>query len=238
MKIFLVGEGPTDCGWEDNGTWKDGPVQVYLRRLIGNADILTVHKSKIRDMRKNKRQRRSIPKLPGHAVNAFFISQAAVDNGCDCAAMYVDGDESSKEAHICQKRYESLKREILTGLQTGADIQALAIIPMKMIESWMLGDRAAFWNLYGKELDHKYFRTPELIWGNSSDSTSDFPKNKLKRALLECKEELTRDVYPQIATAQDIGVLCQTCPISFGDFFEQVQAIVQIESDASPIKNF
>ncbi len=225
MKIFLVGEGPTDCGWEDNGIWEDGPVQVYLRRLMNEVEILTVHKSQIRDMRKKKRQRRIIGKLKGHSVNAFFIAQAALDNECDCAAMYVDGDESSKDFHTCQVRYDSLKEEILAGLQIFTNIQALAIIPMKMIESWMLGDSEAFLCLYKKKLDYKYFRNPELIWGNSSDTTSDFPKNKLARALSECNAEPTRAEFSKIAAVQSIDELRRTCPISFEDFHTQVMQL-------------
>lgn len=240
MKIFLVGEGPGDCGWENNGSWEDGPVQIYLRRLIDNVDILTVHKSQIKAMRKNKRQKRSFQRLlGGHSLNAFFISQAAVDNGCDCAAMYLDGDEPSKEHRICQNRYNLLKAEILAGLQAGSnneDVQTLVIIPMKMIESWMLGDQAAFLHLYKKELDHKYFRTPELIWGDKSDHMSDYPKNKLRRALLECDAKSTRNEFQKIAAEQDINELCRTCPISFGDFFAQVCSILQTELDLSPAK--
>lgn len=176
-------------------------------------------------MRKNKRQRRTMHKLKGHSENAFFIAQAAVDQGCDCAAMYVDGDESSKTPHVCQKTYNSRKADILYGMQISSNIRALAIIPMKMIESWMLGDKDAFLHLYKKELDHKYFRDPELMWGDSSDPDSDFPKNKLKRVLSECDADSNREEFRKIAYTQRIDELCRTCPISFGDFYAQVTSL-------------
>ena len=40
MRILVVGEGPTDCGRYKDNQWVDGPVQIYLRRLLPSADVM------------------------------------------------------------------------------------------------------------------------------------------------------------------------------------------------------
>lgn len=237
MKLFLVGEGKTDCGLPGPDGWLEGPVQCYIRRIRADAalEIITVHKAFFRDMRGAKRQRRSLKGLRGHSVKAFLIAQTAAEHGCDAAAMYLDADRPDsgrpKDPRACQQRYDALKQEVLEGLCRGASrkppaITPVAIIPVKMIECWLLGDAAAFRECYGKiPSAERYFRDPELLWGDENDPQSDFPKNKLRRALQECGQDSCRETFAALADAASPETLCVTCPISFRDFYEQVKAL-------------
>lgn len=243
MKLLLTGEGPTDCGKLDYETqvWKDGPVQEYLRKIaqqLGcSIEILTVEKEKIAEHRKKKRQTAALKGLQGHAKKAFFVMQAAIENDCAAAAMYVDSDKSSgerapKTQHECEKRYNELKGEILSGLRAGAgreSVAPIAVIPVKMIECWMLGDKGAFERYFGEDKVRRLgnrddFVHPELIWGEKDDPASDYPKNKLGRILSRYGETNGQEIFVALAENADISAMRTNCPISFGDFFRQVSA--------------
>lgn len=241
MKLLLTGEGPTDCGKLDYETqvWKDGPVQGYLRKIVQqlghDIEIQTVEKEKITEHRKKKRQTAATKGLQGHAKKAFFVMQAAIESGCTAAAMYVDSDKSSgerapKTQHECEKRYNELKDEVLTGLRAGAGketVTPIAIIPVKMIECWILGDKGAFERYFGEEQvqrlgNREDFVHPELIWGAKDDPASDYPKNKLERILNRYGEMSGQEIFVALAENADIDAMRTNCPISFGDFFRQV----------------
>jgi hypothetical protein len=48
MKIFLVGEEPTDCGRkiynnkENRYYWEEEPAQIFVRKYAPDAEIITV----------------------------------------------------------------------------------------------------------------------------------------------------------------------------------------------------
>ncbi len=151
MKLFLTGEGPTDCGKQSfSGEWEEGPVQVYIRKTVNQikpelpVEIMAVDRKDIIKMRTTRRQTRTLRGLDadGYGRNAYFVAQAAADQNCDAVAMYVDCDKESgqkgTDVHSCEKRYNDCKNQVLNGLQQGTIEKTLAICPMKMIECWIL----------------------------------------------------------------------------------------------------
>lgn len=235
MKIFLTGEGPTDCGKQEfnkklgQNVWKDGPVQVYIHKVMPDAQIDTFGKSEFSDLsakRRVHRNRRSMQGLEGHGLKAFFVAQTATEKGYDIQAMYVDADKSSgstqKDPNSCQKRYDLIREQVITGLQRGGASKPLAIIPMKMIECWILGDRSAFIAVFGSAPKEALFKKPELLWGDEHNPDSDYPKNRLERILGECNSQSSQDIFVQLAEAAQVETLCKTCPISFADFISQL----------------
>lgn len=236
MKMLLTGEGPQDCGKEADyhspkGTWEDGPIQTYLRRVaeeIGlNIEIITVNRAKIKDLRKRKMQPKSYRGLNGEGINAFFLSQAAFDQGCDIVAMYKDSDDDDKDPTSergCRRKYDRVKGEIVDGLSRGPIDKKLAIVPCKMIESWMMGDMEVFERMYKKKPKTKV-SNPELIWGKKDNPNSNYPKNLLDRVLKEYKKSVSRELFVEIAEEQDLDALVETCPISFWDFTQQMWAL-------------
>lgn len=238
MKIFLVGEGPTDCGqkqFDDKKrkyTWLDGPVQVYIHKVHPDAKILAMDKTTLTEesaKRRNKRNQRAMKGLSGHGLKAFHIAGMAIEYGCDVAAMYVDADKAkgpaAKSVGECQKRYNEVCGDVKKGLLQGGAKQCLAIVPMKMIECWLMGDPAAFSAAFGKTPDPALLKTPELIWGDEHDPDSDYPKNRLARVMKQCSTECCRENYSLIAEHSRMEELTKGCPISFGDFKAQLDAI-------------
>lgn len=236
MRMFLIGEGPTDCGKLDyskkeNHGWIDGPVQIYIHKAAPELQIDTYDKSKLKSSeRKTHRNRRSIQDLDGHGEKAFFIAQLAAEEGYDITAMYVDADKTSgstqKNSSSCQRRYDLVKEDVLAGLKRGGASRPLAIVPMKMIECWILGDRNAFIRVYGEAPDPAQFKNPELLWGKEDDPKSDYPKNRLTRILAQCHDTRSQDSYVRIAEESELQTMCQSCPISFADFISQLSAYI------------
>jgi len=245
MKMFLTGEGPTDCGRQvynkkaGRNTWEDGPVQVYIHRVAPDLQIDTYGKMELKELsstRITRRNRRSTQGLEGHGEKAFFVAQLAAEKGYDITAMYVDADKSSgstqKDKVSCQRRYDLVKGDVLTGLRRGGASKPLAIVPMKMIECWILGDRNAFIAVYAKAPDSAQFKNPEFLWGNEDDPKSDYPKNHLARVLTQCGGESSQETFVAIAEKSDLQTMCQTCPISFADFMAQLQAVKENLADS------
>ena len=143
--------------------------------------------------RRTRRNKRSMQGLNGHGEKAFFVAQLAAEKGYDITAMYVDADKDSgstqKDTVSCQRRYDHVKEEVLAGLERGGASMPLAIVPMKMIECWILGDRDAFITVFGKSPDPAQFKNPEFLWGNEDNPQSDYPKNRLARILAQCGSE-------------------------------------------------
>ena len=239
MRMFLTGEGPTDCGRsnfdEKKGQfiWEEGPVQVYIHKAAPDLQIDTFDKHQINNLsatRKNRYNRRSMQGLSGHREKAFFIAKIAAEQGYNIIAMYVDADKSTgstqKNHAACQKRYDLVKGEVLDGLQRGGAAKPLPIVPMKMIECWILGDRNAFIGIYGRATDPAQFKNPELLWGSEDNPQSDYPKNRLDRILVQCGGIRSQETFVSIAEKSDLQTVCETCPISFADFIGQLKALI------------
>ncbi len=233
IKFLLQGEGPTDCGTVDYNTGKllEGPIPVYLRKILPEADIEVTS----RDIKKRPRAQRSLKGLNGHGPRAFFLGLEAVDGKFDAAALYIDADKSqaadARKEHECQKRYNDIKTEIMEGFSRIREqsLQYVVIIPMKMIESWMMGDPEAFDKAFQvkgrgkKNFGKKDFPTkPELDWGAKEDVNGNYPKHRLARILEHYQKAPCREVFYEIAMHSDIETLCETCPISFKDFRDQL----------------
>lgn len=152
LKILLSGEGKSDYGIDDGmGNWKEGPVQVYMRRCRPDEKMIIVPFDRKADSRGCTFKIQHHKNLKGHALEAFVLAVEAYYQKADAAAFYVDADrEAGKTEHECRKRYIFLKNEILTGIQSVPGVRGIAVIPIKMIESWMMGDQGALERLYGK----------------------------------------------------------------------------------------
>lgn len=230
MRILVVGEGPTDCGRYKDNQWVDGPVQIYLRRLLPSADVITIDKNHIRrDRKSNSRQQRSIRGLKWHSIKAYYAAEIAKEQSCDCVAVYVDADkpeDNPKAEHSCRQRYQNIKQQIIDGLSAAHVEKQIAIVPLKMIESWMLGDPNAFPPIYQCQPNNRWFKKPELLWGDKSDPQSDYPKCVLNRVLKECHTTACQDEFVKIAKAQNLDTVKERCPISFSDFAAQVKTLL------------
>jgi hypothetical protein len=107
------------------------------------------------------------------------------------------------------------------------------MVPIRMIESWLLGDEGSYEKYFGKKIHNpKLPKKPELIWGKDDDPNSDFPKCYLEKVLKQFNEESSREVFNNIAENIDIENLKKNCPISFAKFYDDFQnSVVEGENE-------
>ena len=238
IKILLSGEGPTDYGKKDSsGQWLDGPVQIYMHKMAAANEITIVSFN-----RKNDSTHVHVQKMPaglqGHGKKAYLLALQAKHDGKDCAAFYVDADKETKlkgtDEHNCKKRYDGLKEEVFSGLNKIEGIKGIAVIPMKMIESWLMGDADSFNKAFGPAREKVQFpKKPELSWGAKADINSNYPKNQLTRILCAYGQKANQDTFCQLAENADLEALQKTCPLSFADFYRQMMKALEIATQAS-----
>lgn len=230
-QVLLYGEGPTDYGMEaySTGKWLDGPVQSFMRKICPDIEIKCV--ASLKDDRP-KVQRKTLQSLHGHAPEALFLSLKAKEMGKDIAALYIDGDRTpgcrpTKELD-CKKRHRELKEQILEGFQSSrCTLSCLPIIPMKMIESWLMSDPQSFPKAFGGETPLEMPAHPELEWGEKNSPSSNYPKNQLLRILAQYHQGASRENFVALAENSDIQMLRQKCPISFEDFYIRLKEITE-----------
>jgi len=103
----------------------------------------------------------------------------------------------------------------------------LAIVPKEMTESWLLADVKAI-NLLGDgTINVDMSKNPENLWGDKHDPNSNYPKNYLKRNLEKLGVEYNSESCTCIAENTDIEILKQRCPLSFGQFYTDMQSFVE-----------
>lgn len=232
-KILLFGEGPTDYGKPEYGlhNWEEGPVQPLIRKVV-NHDIEFVYATK-EEVRSKKIQRRTGAKLSGHGVKSYQLCLIALEKGdIDNIVCYVDADRehgSRKSKRESEKRLQEIHSQIKNGFQQFSDARShnsIPMVPLKMIESWLLADDQAFAQCFERDPSNPALPgQPELIWGDENDPTSNHPKNYLKRVLEQYNQEANRDTFKSIAEEIDIDTLRARCPLSFELFYQDAQAI-------------
>lgn len=157
----------------------------------------------------------------------------AADQGdIDNIVCYVDADRkhgSGKSRLESQKRLQEVYNQISNGFQQFSQERSqnsIPMVPLKMIESWLLADDQAFTQCFGKQPTNPSLPgQPELIWGDENKPASDHPKNYLKRVLGQYNQEANKDTFKSIAEEIDIDTLRARCPLSFELFYQDAQAI-------------
>ena len=243
MRVLLHGEGVTDYGKGDGmGGWIEGPIQIIIKRIVGEVEIDCVTKDDIKTHR--NRLQRKLSGLKGHGTYAALLIHIANERNVsdteweyDVVALYRDADrQSGKDArklNVCQRRYEEIKQEIFQGFgKFPCEVRFIAIIPMKMIENWLLADPKCFVSAFGgKQLNLP--DNPELLWGDLRDRDSDHPKNVLSRILAIYQKESNVDTYKELAVELNFEIARQKCFISFEDFYQQLRTVKHISDSAS-----
>jgi hypothetical protein len=224
MKMLLHGEGPTDCGKKDAfGKWIDGPIQIMMRKINNALEIDCKAKNEI----KNVRLQRSIKGIKGHGISAAKLAVLANTYSYDIVALYRDADNrtgyDAKKGHACKKLYSEIKKDIYNGFkQSSGKMKFIAVIPVKMIENWLLADSKGFEKAF-KGKCPELPKNPELIWGDEANPDSNHPKKYMERVLSAYREEANIVSFCLLAENINIDTLTLKCPISFGDFHKQMR---------------
>lgn len=96
----------------------------------------------------------------------------------------------------------------------------IPMIPLKMIECWMLADEGSHKKLFGLK-NPGLAENPELIWGEIKDPSGNYPQRFIRRVLEKVKggkAVCDRNTYFGIAEATFAEVLCERCNIIFPKF--------------------
>lgn len=239
IKVLLCGEGPTDYGTPQisDKKWLEGAVQPIIRK------IKSVYFENVRkDSLKDRKLQRSIKeaKVKGHGAKSFILSNIAKEKSINYIICYVDADRehsADKSESSAKKRFFYIYDQIKEGFNAfnakneSTQVIGIPMIPIRMIESWLLSDEGAYEKCFGrKPLNPHLPKNPELIWGKENDSNSDFPKCYLNRVLKQYNEVSSREVFNDIANNIDIEILKDKCCISFAKFYEDFQSNV-VESE-------
>jgi len=229
--IAVTGEGATDYGTGSSIDWNWGPVAVYLNRIADankvNIELSPIHKKEVDNIRL---QRHSFG-LKGKAVSSRKFYIAAREKGMKFGVYYCDSDLNAsrrgRKTRDLEKAFNERCAEVDKGLEAG-DGKFIAMIPMSMIECWMLADSSAFVSVFnGKPGSEKLItKKPEELWGDERDPDSDYPKCYLNRILKQVasdtgKNLANRENFIEIAGRQDLDKVKKVCNRSFDRFSEE-----------------
>jgi len=235
-RVLLCGEGPTDYGTKEYGTnqWQEGPVQPIIRKTSGRKYLFeNIEKDEIKKLRIQR------AKVKGHAAKSYKLSMIARERKINTVVCYVDADKISgdgrKELNF-RKSFQEVYDQVQLGFEKFNDthkgegnvrITGIPMVPLTMIECWLLSDENAFIRCFGKAPTHPRLPSePELIWGEKRNPGSDYPKNLMKRVLNQFQgKEGNRETFREIVEKVEIDVLRKKCPISFGKFYRDVQLL-------------
>lgn len=225
IKIVICGEGKTDYGIENGrGQWQDGPLIPLLQNILPDFEIEfdPVRKHALKDIqqeRKFKVGKKSIQenKLSGHGKNITKVIYYIRENQLQPDLFVYYGDTDKRDNEECY-------REAFQAFTIHSDIQCIAMIPLRMIESWLLADVDALAKVTGVSKNRLGVPgKPEELWGDEKNQESNFPKNVLSRVLKQGHVDASLDVYLEIAAAMSPEVLEAKCPISFPPVLRQLE---------------
>jgi hypothetical protein len=230
FRIALIGEGKNDYGIEGwDGRWVPGAAQSLIRLFFPESEIVPLRPNK--QLRTPLGPGRNIPKLRGQANNLrHFIPAIAPQGAFDLFIYYQDLDKkhSGKATdHLAKRSFQELLSDLDEGfrfLHQAYAVQGIAMIPMRMLENWLLGDEMAFEKAFGsKPANPRLPSKPEFIWGDEQDRKSDHPKNYIQRVLAQFREDATTENFILIADSSDVETMKRTCENSFKPFAEKME---------------
>lgn len=243
MRIAVTGEGPTDYGrreyaagqWE----WKWGPIAIYLKRIaaLNNVEIelIPIERERVQEHRLQKRR---LSGLEGKAIPSRKFAKLMIGEKCQYGIYYCDADRETgtKNSSEVQARRQFEKRynEVRLGLESESSDNKIPMIPMRMIENWIMADQCAIEEVYEKKYGKKVVPANcELLWGEKNDLDSNYPKNYLIRMIRSLdkkyeKEEVGSEAFCSIAEKQNLETLREQCNISFEKFYQDYTKLLNV----------
>ncbi|MCI8586854.1 MAG: DUF4276 family protein [Lachnospiraceae bacterium] len=242
-RIAVTGEGPTDYGQSEynprtgRNEWNWGPVKGFCILCLKAGDegqhleFYPVPKEEVKRMK----LLRSDIGLEGRAIPARKFRNLCREQHLEYGIFYSDADrggDSGKIPHSARKHFEKVYQEVIQGLQAEESSKFIPMVPLKMIECWLLADESAYEKYFGKI--PKLPSAPELIWGNKEDPESDYPKCYIIRAIKQAsnaKLNSGREVFSELVQDINVEVLKRKCPISFSTFYEDFRKLYNALED-------
>ena len=247
MTFFFTGEGPTDYGRQAFGseTWQEGAAMYIFRKTaaslgLEHVDIVPIDKKSYAQVH--------LQRLPhtikgrGQTCYKFLMylqlhKSHTSDEKQQPAVFYCDIDKlpGAKNASetVCKRHYQDETEHINAAIKCFAR-PCIAMMPLKMIENWLLSDKAAFQKAFDTTACPALPPKPELIWGDDEEPISNYPKHFMDRVLApllhcNCKQgEVSghTELFVDIAQNTDIQTLKEKCPISFVPFYDSLKQLL------------
>jgi hypothetical protein len=218
IRILLCGEGVTDVGqtqvWDDEKSDFadcDGWLQPVVRAIVDRR--ISFGSRRRRELILLPREQKKFQPLPpGHGAKALMAKFIATSEKFDAVIFMVDAD--GKNAKDWQRR----RKEIIYGFElVQSEVRSIACVPKCTSESWLLSDSNA-WRKVGLRDAACLPDRPEDSWGHRADSNGNHPHQSFARACANAGIDDSRDTRVALATATDLAILAQKCPISFSAF--------------------
>lgn len=239
-QVAVTGEGVTDYGTytfhkkNKCGEWSWGPVMNFFQLCLQERELpefCPVQKEELRDIK----LLRSDAGLEGRAIPARKFRKLCKERGLDYGIFYMDadrGENAGKDVHSARKHFLEVYENVCRGLSAEEeDKKFIPMIPLKMIECWLLTDENAFYECYGKKPDNPRLpKQPELIWGDKGNPRSDYPKCYLARVLENVGEDMReqyREIFCQLAENIELSVLIEKAFISFPVFYQDFMELYE-----------
>lgn len=224
MRVFLVGEGPTDIGGlaAEPPYKSDGPgfIQPIVRKVVGQGVSFDGQKVSLLGKVRVRTLRQAL------ARKAFVAAMLAEDAGSDLLVFAVDLDRGSGSGRrAAESDLEARRRAIHAGCREAAEdkLACAAAVACRTIEAWALADRDAVATAFGiaRPIELPGGKEPEELWGRPRDPAGNHPKFVLARII---GRKASRDDLSEIAERADIAQLKRACPLSFEPFLAELEA--------------
>lgn len=224
MTIGITGEGPDDYGKMNyDGNLVKGAAEGFAEK-IADEDEIKIEWIFIdrRNVERTKLGSRTLRGLKGKAINAARFRKQASIMACDTLIYYCDADRDAgtknSSRHQAEERYDEIYHEVSQGLGDKYPQTAIPMIPLRIIENWLLGDRDNLSSIF--EVNSKKLpENTELLWGDKRNPKSSYPKRVLERIRATGNPRKCDTTDYEIAYLADVESMKKSCPYSYGKHF-------------------
>lgn len=233
MKVALIGEGKNDIGIDshkEKNPWNEGAVQPLLRKFLDQPEFIILKNKRLES--KFKIPSAKIPKFgPRAAKLRQFLGDFRDFKGTVSLIIFYQDLDKRRSGPATKTEAKGSFREAMSDIEVAEDwisknfaITLIPMIPMRMLENWLLADEKAYEKAFGtKPTKPKLPTEPEFIWGDEETRTSEHPKNYIQRLLEQYQEDATTENFILIAEAAEVATMERTCPNSFALFAQRMK---------------
>lgn len=231
ISVLILGEGSTDVGVVDiYGQWDKGCIINLLEKINPAINLEFIPPPNKRDISTIKTVRKKgDPRLEGHGKIIQKLILLARKNRIvfDLVVYYGDTDKESGTSNTVLQARRASQQAYEQAYEAFSyfDVDGIPIIPLRMLESWLLADERAFLRAFG--IQASIPNNPELAWGDKNDPGSNHPKKLLERILNSGGIQSDRESFCELVDHIQIHNLESKCQISFPPFISKARELLR-----------